>query len=328
MGKIRWAILGTGNIARQFATGLKAVSDAKLLAVGSRSAHNAEKFAADFSVPRIYPTYQQLANDPDLDIIYIATPHPFHMENSILCLKAGRSVLCEKPFAINAKQAKKMITAAKANKVFLMEAMWTRFLPAVEKVRKLLDKQIIGRPQMVQANFGFKADAIPKHRLLNPKLGGGALLDVGVYCISFASMVFNKPAKKITSMAHIGKTGVDEQSAYILGYDKDQMAVLTSTLSVNTENDAIITGTKGSIKIHSPFWIPTKITVTTDAKGQKIFELPITSNGYNYQAEHVNKCLKAVKSQSDVMPLNETLEIMKTMDKIRSQWDMEYPDEK
>ena len=325
--KICWGILGTGNIAGQFATGLSFVPDAQLVAVGSRASHTADDFARRFNISRKYPTYEQLANDPGIDVIYIATPHPFHMENTILCLNASKAVLCEKPFAINAAQAKKMIDLAKNKKLLLVEAMLTRFLPIAAKVREWLKQQLIGQPRMFQANFGFKADWNPQHRCFDPKLGGGALLDVGVYCISFASMVFNRPPKKIVSMAHIGQTGIDEQSAFILGYDKDQMAVLTSAVSANTENDVVISGTKGCIKIHPPFAKPTIATISINGKSEQKVEIPIKGNGYNYLAQHVNQCLKNGKLESDIMPLDETLEITKTMDKIRSQWNLKYPDE-
>ena len=326
--KIRWGILGTGGIAKKFAEGLKSVPDAEIAAVGSRAEDTAESFAESFSIGHRHGSYESLANDPDVDVVYVATPHPFHMENTLLCLNAGKAVLCEKPFAINTSQAQKMIDTAKKKKLFLMEAMWTRFLSVITKVGQWLEDEVIGEVRMVRANFGFRADWIPERRWLNPQLGGGALLDVGVYCISLASMIFKQPPQKIVSTAHLGQTGVDEQSAFIFGYDKGQLSVLTSAISTNTENHAIISGTRGSIKIHSQFWCGTVATLSIEGKEEKTVEMPLEGNGYNYQAEEVMNCMQAGKIQSEVMPLNETLSIMKTMDSIRKQWGLEYPVEK
>jgi predicted dehydrogenase len=324
-GTIRWGILGTGGIAKKFAEGLQSVSDAELAAVGSRADHTAKSFAKAFGIGHRHASYESLANDPDVDVVYVATPHPFHMENTLLCLNAGKTVLCEKPFAINTSQARKMIETAKSKKLFLMEAMWTRFLPIIVKVRQWLEDDVIGDVRMVQANFGFRADWLPERRWLNPELGGGALLDVGVYCISLASMIFRQPPQKIVSMAHLGQTGVDEQSAFIFSYDKGQLSVLTSAISTNTENHAIIFGTRGSIKIHLPFWCATIATLSIEGKDDKTVEMPLEGNGYNYQAKEVMNCMRAGKTQSKIMPLDETLSIMKTMDSIRKQWALEYP---
>ena len=323
--KIRWGILGTGNIAKQFAQGLTVLPDAELLAVGSRADKTAKKFAKKFNIGRAYPSYEQLANDKEIDVIYISTPHTLHMENTILALNAGRAVLCEKPFAINADQTMKMIDLARKKKLFLMEAMWTRFLPLMSKVRQLLDEEIIGRPEYVQADFGYTCEWNPKHRVLNPDLGGGALLDVGVYCISFASMVFKSEPTSIKSNAHIGKTGVDEQSSMTLSYNDSQTAELECAINKDTPWQALIRGTKGTIKIHRPFWKATAANISIAGKEQQLLEIPLEGNGYNYQVSEVMDCLRAGKTESDIMPLDETLSIMKTMDKIRAQWHLKYP---
>jgi len=323
--KIRWGILGTGSIAKKFAEGLQILPEADLVAVGSRAADTAESLANIFGIPHQHSSYDKLANDPDVDVVYIATPHPFHMENTILCLKAGKAVLCEKPFAINADQAQQMVNVAGTEKLFLMEAMWTRFLPIIVKVREWLANELIGRVRMVTADFGFSADWNPKHRLFNPELGGGALLDVGVYCVSMSSMVFGRPPAKITGMAHMGQTGVDEQSAVILGYDDGQLAVLSCAVRTQTPQQALIVGTKGMIRIHSPFWCATTATISIEGKENETIKMPFESNGFEYEAREVMKCLRTGKLESDIMPLNETLSIMKTMDEIRAQWPLKYP---
>src|SRR5215216_7626821 len=200
MTKTRWGILGTGNIASQFARGLVALDDAELVAVGSRTAESAEAFGERFSAPRRHASYAALASDPDVDAIYIATPHPLHHDNTIMGLEAGKAVLCEKPFAINAGQAQAMIATARERGVFLMEAMWTRFLPHMVRLRELLAAGAIGEVRMLQADFGFRTSFNPQSRLFDPALGGGALLDVGVYTISFAQMILGEP-DRVTGLA-------------------------------------------------------------------------------------------------------------------------------
>lgn len=321
---INWGILGTGNIAHQFARGLDVLSDAKLIAVGSRSIDRAAKFASEFHIPNKHGSYTELANDSDVDVVYVATPHPFHKEDSILCLKSGKAVLCEKPLAINAKQVKEMIECARESQKFLMEAMWTRFLPVIVKVRQWLTEGVIGEVRMLKADFGFRSGWNPEGRLLNPELAGGALLDVGVYTIAMASMVLDSEPSKVESIIHIGETGVDEQSAVLLGYDDGQLAILSCAVRTNIPQDSQILGTEGSIYIPD-FWHATSATLSVSGKEPEKFEMPFEGNGYNYEAVEVMKCLREDKLESDVMPLDESLSIMKIIDKVREQWKLEYP---
>ena len=320
---INWGILGTGSIAKKFATGLTVLDDAKLAAVGSRKQETADVFADEFDVPRRHPSYEALANDPDVDAIYVATPHAFHKANSILCLEAGKAVLCEKPFAINAAEAEEVIGVARERGVFLMEAMWTRFSPVMCKVRERLAEGAIGEPRILAADFGFRAGVNPERRLFNPKLGGGALLDVGVYCVSLASMVFGAPPAEIATLAALGETGVDEQSAFILSHGGGELAVLYTAIRTSTHHDARVMGTEGSIHIPQ-FWHPQEATVSAGGEERRI-DAPFVGNGYNYEAAEVMECLRSGKLESDVMPLDETLTIMQTMDRIREQWGLKYP---
>jgi len=323
--KIRWGIIGTGFIAKKFAEALQILPDAELVAVGSRAADTAKKFAKAFHIPHQHSSYDKLANNPDVDVVYIATPHPFHMENTILCLKAGKAVLCEKPFAVNASQAQQMTDVARTEKLFLMEAMWTRFLPIIMKVREWLGQGLIGPVRFLQADFGFRCDWKPQDRLLNPELAGGALLDVGVYTVALASMVFAGPPTKITGMAHLGQTGIDEQSAMVLGYQDGQLAVLSCAIRTQTLQKAVIVGTKGMIRIHSPFWSATTATILIEDKEDETIKIPHECNGFEYEAREVMQCLLAGKLESDYLPLDETLSIVKTMDEIRAQWGLKYP---
>lgn len=323
-----WAIIGTGQIATKFAADLKHVPDAKLLAVGSRSAGSADNFAKQFDIPRPYPTYDQLIADADIDVVYIATPHPFHEANAIKCANAGKAVLCEKPFALNASQTRRMIDAARSNKTFLLEAMWTRFIPLTVKIRQLLGEKIIGDIRMLQADLGFTGNWSPKDRILNPHLAGGALLDIGVYAISLASMLFKAAPAEIAALAHFASTGVDELSAFIFRYDQGAMANLSCTITARTPCEAVIAGTKGRIKIHGPFWHSTMATVSISDRPDETIEIPYIGNGLHYQAIEVMDCLESGKLESDIMPLDETLQIMQTMDEIRRKWKFRYPAEK
>jgi predicted dehydrogenase len=326
MDLVRWGILSTGGIARQFARGLAYAPGAQLVAVGSRSQANAEAFGDEFGVPRRYASYEALAADPDLDVIYIGTPHPFHAANSLLCIEAGKAVLCEKPFTLNARQASAVIRAARERGVFLMEALWTRFTPVMHKVRALLAEGAIGRPRMVTADFGFHAPFDPESRLFNRALGGGALLDVGVYPVSLASMIFGAPPR-ISTMAHLGATGVDEQAAMIFGYEDGALALLSCAISVMTPMEATITGERGMIRLPANWWMPQECILNLEGEPEQTFELPFTGNGYNYEALEVMRCLREGLLESPIMPLDETLALMQTLDNIRSQWGLRYPEE-
>jgi predicted dehydrogenase len=322
--QFRWGIIGPGKIARKFANGLSVIKDARLAAVASRNQLRAEAFASEFGVPKAYGCYEAILADPDIDAVYISTPHPMHLKCTLDALDAGKPVLCEKPFAMNAVEAAQAIAAARARGVFLMEAMWTRFFPAMAAVRERLAAGVIGQPRMVQADFGFRTDIDPEGRLFNTHLGGGGLLDVGVYPISFASMVLGTP-DRVTGLAHVGETGVDEQAACVLGYRGGELAVLCCAMRTNTQHEAWIHATEGAIHLLPPFWIPRAFTVELTGKDPQRFDFPAEGNGYNHQAEEVARLVRAGETQSAVMPLDETLAIMKIMDELGAQWGLKYP---
>ncbi len=354
---IRWGILSTGSIAHAFAEGLRHVPDAELVAVGSRARDSAEQFGRLYDIPHRHASYEALAEDPDVDVIYIATPHTFHKENTLLCLDAGKAVLCEKPFAINAAETREMLARAREKNLFLMEAMWMRFLPAIVRLREVLAEGRIGEVRMVMADFGFRAPFDPHSRLFAPELGGGALLDVGIYPLSLACMILGPP-ERVMGMAHLGQTGVDEQSAAILGYGDGRMAQIFGAVRTASPIEARILGTEGRIHIHNPMFSPERFTVTRhreggpqmqrlpprikrvgrrlgldklwhrwqQGRGQTII-CPIAGNGYNYEAAEVMRCLRAGRLESDVMPWSETLMIMETLDRLRAAWGLRYPTE-
>jgi predicted dehydrogenase len=233
-------------------------------------------------------------------------------------------VLCEKPLAINAAEAQEMIAAARRHNLFLMEAMWTRFTPIMQKVRTLLAEKAIGEVRMLSADFGFRVELNPSHRLFSPAYGGGALLDVGTYLVSFSSMVLGRPSR-IVSMAHLGETGVDEQAAMIFGHEGGQLAVLSAAIRTDTPTVATIMGTDGQIEIHSAWYKPTTMTLKTAGKEPQRFHYAQAGNGFNYEAAEVMRCLRNGELESPVMPLEESLSIMRTLDEIRAQWGLQYP---
>jgi predicted dehydrogenase len=326
MKPIRWGIIGTGNIASQFATGLSVLDDAELVAVGSRSEETANRFGDEFNVPDRHASYEALAENSNVDIVYVATPHVYHAENSLLCLRAGKAVLCEKPFAINAREAQEVIDFARQQKLFLMEAVWTRLLPHMEKVVELVEEGAIGSAQMVQANFGFRTEVDPDGRLFKPALGGGSLLDVGIYPVYLAHLLLGKP-DEIKTLAHLGKTGVDELAGILLGYESGSVAVLSSAIRAALPHTVVIAGTKGHILIHERWWAPSSFTLHRDGRDEETFHPTIQGNGYNYEAAEAARCLRAGLTESTKIPLDTTLEVMRTMDAIRAQWGLRYPGE-
>jgi predicted dehydrogenase len=321
---MNWGILGAGRIARKFASSLRELPDAKLVAIGSRDAGRAQVFAAEFSVPRTHASYEALVQDGGVDVVYVATRHPAHLEAMRLCLEAGKPVLCEKPFTVNAAEAADAIRLARERKVFLMEAMWTRFFPAMIRLRTMLAAGCIGEPRLLQGDFGFLNDWKPEGRHLKVELGGGALLDVGVYLVSLSSMFFGPPVQ-MASSAFLGSTGVDETCALVFRHARGQISSLTAAIRTDTRKEATLYGTEGRIEIPVPFWKPPAFTVIP-LKGQpERVDLPYPNFGYQFEAAHVMECLRQGKRESEVMPLDETLSIMETLDKVRAPWGLRYP---
>lgn len=323
---LRWGILGPGAISRKFATGLLDADNGRLVAVGSRSKARAAAFAAEFGAEHSHDSYEGLVNNPQVDAIYIGTPHTFHREHSTLALKHDKHVLCEKPFALNRHEGAQMVMIAQARKRFLMEAMWSRYLPTLVKTRELIADGAIGEVRMLQADFGFRTGFNPESRLFDPALGGGALLDVGIYPLSLASMLFGKPSH-IKSIANLGQTGVDEETAILLGYLNGQIALCSTAIRLDTPHDAVIMGTEGSIRIHPSWWVSEKLTLKTKA-GEQTFELPFKGNGYTHEAEEVGRCVLEGQLESPVMPLSESVDLLETMDLLRREWGLKYPTEK
>ncbi|HEX5345394.1 MAG TPA: Gfo/Idh/MocA family oxidoreductase [Duganella sp.] len=324
---IRWGILGTGKIAKAFATALRDTPDAKLVAVASRSVDSATTFGQQYGAERFHGSYQALADDPDVDVIYIGTPHPMHHENALMCLNGGKAVLVEKSFTMNRRQAEDIINLARAKKLFVMEAMWTRFMPAVAEAKRIVDSGEIGKPANVSADFGFTSDAGPEHRLFAPELGGGALLDLGIYPLSMASF-FLGAVTGVKAQAEMTATGVDMQTAFTLSHEGGAVSSCACSLRSRTPTELTISGTKGFLRLHDRFHSTDSFTVTVvdgASRNERTVTLPKSGNGYTHEAQEVGRCIRAGLIESPVMPHAETLAIMGTLDEIRAQIGLRYP---
>jgi len=322
---VRWGILGPGAIANAFADGLKALPDAVLAACGSRSRERAEAFGARHGIPRRHASYEALAADPDLDAVYVATPHPWHCEHTLLCLDAGKAVLCEKPFALNAREAAAMIGRARQRRLFLMEAMWTRFLPHIAEARRLLEEGRVGEPRLWRADFSFQAGPNPEGRLLNPRLGGGGLLDVGVYTLSLASY-FLGPVEEVLATARRGPTGVDEVAALATRHRGGGLGSMACGVGLSMPQTAALFGSAGRIDLLDPWWRPSGLRVTAGDRVEEIRPDP-AGNGYHRQAAEVHRCLREGLLESPVLPWNESLSVMGALDAARGQAGVAYPQE-
>lgn len=319
---IRWGILGCGRIARKFASDLKLVETAELVACGARHALSADAFVHEFSVKHVHYSYESLVKDNEVDVIYIATPHSHHHEHTLLCIENNKAVLCEKAFAINYKQAKEMIDAARNKKIFLMEAVWTKFLKPFNKAKEMIDAGMLGDIKNMQVNFGFRAPDNAPQRLLDSSLGGGTILDIGIYNVFTALFFLGKP-DKITANATLTSENADEQCAVNFLYNDGKLAQLFSTFLSDTSTEADISGTKGRIRLTSRYYTPfTTIEYYTGKQETKqIIDMDISEQGFGYEheARHVCECLEKGLTESPVMTHADTLLLMEMLDAIRKE---------
>lgn len=335
MPKTRWGIVGTGYISNRFTDGLQVVEDCEIAAVASRDLNRAKLFADKFGIKKSYGSYEQMAKDQDIDIIYIGTPHTEHVKDSIMFLKAGFHVLCEKPLGVNAKQVEEMIRVAKENNVFFMEGMWTRFFPAVKKGLEWVKDGSIGTPKALFANFGIDASGDKEQWRFKRSMAGGALMDVGIYPLAMAFAAFGTNPAEIVTAATV-ENGIDEYNSFTLKYEDGKIAVLSSALSVKMENKVVISGTKGSVIIGEGYdwWRANtaKLVLTGDdpfvCNGEKqVFEQPYPSFGFQFEAEAVQNYVKRGCKEALEIPLQESLQIAKTMDLLRKKWNVEYDED-
>jgi len=321
--KFSWGILGPGGIARAFAQDLTLLSGHTIGAVGSRSLENAQKFSDTFG-GTAYGSYAELVADPTIDAIYVATPHPAHHDNVILALNAGKPVLCEKPFAVNSKQAQAMVDAATRNSVALMEAMWARFLPHYAKVREIVDSGVLGPILSIHADHGQRLADQGIARLIEPDLAGGALLDLGIYPVSFAHMILGNPAH-ITSKAVMTEKGVDAQTSMIFSYNNGAQAVLTTTMIEQTPCRAVVAGLNGWLEIDRTFYNPAAMRVVLNDGTVTEYPNTYTGHGLREQAETFKQIVRSAKLESDILTWADTVDIMKSLDTVREQIGLKYP---
>ncbi len=322
----RWGILGTGVIARQFTQDLLLTGHA-VTAVGSRAQPSAERFAAHFELPAAHASYESLVADPSVDIVYVATPHPFHYANARLALEAGKHVLVEKPFTLNAMQARQLVTYAADRGLLVLEAMWTRWLPHMVRLREIVAAGTIGEPRSMSADHTQRLPDDPGHRLNALELGGGALLDLGVYPVSFASQLFGAP-QSIQAVATFKETGADAQVATMFRYPGGQIATTYSASTTRGPNVAVVLGSAGRIEIDSVWYTATGLRVY-DADGTLLEEArpPVEGRGMQFQAAEAERLVREGRIASDILPPQETVAIMATLDAVREQIGLRYPGE-
>jgi len=328
MKNIRWGILGAGHIARKFVSDLKLVENAELIAIGARTRQSAEEFNKEFRAKYVHDSYEALVQNPEVDVIYIATPHNKHHECTLLCLQHNKAVLCEKPFAMNARQAAAMINMAKEKNLFLMEGLWTKFHPHFIKMQEMIKDGMLGEIKSVLINFGFKpVDPIPP-RLFDPELGGGTVMDIGIYNVFMAMSVLGKP-DHIDAVMTPASSGVDEQCAILFRYKSGAMAQLFSSFSTNLDIAADISGTEGRIRLTNRFFEPSTTIQYYKERNMEVVAVEKEPGfGFQYEARHVNDCLRKGLTESPVMSFTDTLLLMETLDKIRGIAGIRYPSDK
>ncbi len=325
-GSKKWGIIGPGKIAAKFAAALALTEGAELVAVASRSGERAREFAAKFGASRSFDHYWKLAAAPDIDAIYIATPHGFHCEHALLCLKHRKAVLCEKPMALSNRQVQEMVSASQDNKTFLMEAMWTRFLPLTGKLLELIGEGKIGKLKYVRADFGFAPPFNPEGRLYNKELGGGSLLDIGVYPLFLCQLLMGEPSR-IMATAQLAPTGTDDSCVATLHYPDGGLAIMTSLYSCQTSITAEIAGTEGIIHIPTPWYKNDRLTLYRRGQEAEDFQFEPMVNGFEYQIRETLRCLDEGLIESPYLSHAFSLSMSRVMDAIRKQCGVYYPGE-
>lgn len=320
--KVRWGIIGLGKIAHKFAEDIQKVPNAELLAVASRSKAKADAFAKLYNAERAYDNYQLLADDPQVDAVYIATPHAFHKEDTLLCLNLKKAVLCEKPFAMNSMQVKEMIEAAKASETLLMEALWTMFLPHYQMVLKLIKEGAIGNITGLEADFGFKPHYDPESRIIKKELGGGSLLDIGIYPIFLALSVLGMP-DDIEASATFFDTGADSSCNMLFNYGNHVKAHLRSSFLEQTPTSATIFGDQGKMSIHPKFHAPSSFSIEKEGKIQK-HDFEVSTNGYSFEIEHFSNLLLDGKTESPLMTFRTSEQLIQLLDTVRERIGLVY----
>ncbi|MDA8046485.1 MAG: Gfo/Idh/MocA family oxidoreductase [Actinomycetota bacterium] len=322
---VGWGVVATGGIARRFASAMQMVEGGEIAAVSSRSMPRAEEFAREHAIPRAYDDVAALAADDRVDAVYVATPHSRHLRDALTAIGAGKAVLCEKPLALSAHQVGQMVDAARAGGTFLMEALWSRFLPAYRRLADVLAEGRIGQPLLVEADFGFRIDVQPDSRYFDRSLGGGALLDLGIYPLHLCQLVLGPP-DRVTADGQVGATGVDEQVAAVLHHPSGSLGVVKAAIRVPMGCQARIAGSDGWIDIPAFMHCPDHFDVRSPQGSERI-DATFEGDGLRFEIEEVHRCMAAGSSESTVMALHESLSMAQTMDSIRSHLGVIYPEE-
>jgi len=315
--KVNWGIIGLGKIAHKFAHDLNLSADGNLYAVASRSISKAQKFASEYQAEQAYGSYQELLLDETVDIVYIALPHSQHFEFSRLALQNNKAVLCEKPMGLNPKEFARLQAEASERKLFIMEGLWTRFIPATQKLLDLLEQKAIGDIISLKADFGFKPEFIPQSRLFDPALGGGSLLDIGLYPLYLSLLALGEPSK-IKALARFSETGVDSHCQMLLQFPNGALAQLESSFETKTPTEAFIYGTEGSIKIHSRFHHPEKISLTLNDGSIKDFDLKLSGHGYVHEIEAVNQNLLKGEIENQLLSHKESMQLSQLIARVKA----------
>lgn len=323
---ISWAVAGTGGIAARFARALTQVPDARLVAVASRTERAGAAFAAEHGIPAHHVGLEPLLSDPSVDVVYLASPHSEHLPQALLALAAGKHVLVEKPMALSAGQVARMVELAAARGSFLMEAMWSRFLPSYVRLRELVGEGAIGDVRSVQADVGFVAPFVPEHRIYRPELGGGVLLDVGTYPVQLALMLLGRP-DTVTATATLGPTGVDHDDVVTLGWDEGRTAAVRCSLIADLSGAARVVGSLGSIELAAPHLATESLTVVRPGEADEVLALPVVGDGLRYEVEEVHRCVRAGELQSAVMSWDDSLALASTLDRVRDAIGLRFPGE-
>jgi predicted dehydrogenase len=322
---VRWGVLATGGMAARFVEDLSAMPDAEVVAVASRTEASAKTFADRFGIPRAYGGWASLAADEDVDVVYVATPHSAHRAAAGLCLAAGKPVLCEKPFTLNAAEAAELVELARLHGTFLMEAMWMYCHPAVRRIAELVREGAIGDVRTVQADFGLAGPFAPDHRLRDPALGGGALLDLGVYPVAFALLLLGEP-ERVQADALLSPEGVDLNTGMLLGWpDKGATALLSCSITAGTPVTASVTGTAGRIDVPDGFFFPERFVLHRDGKDPEEFLFDGRRDSLHHEAAEVMRAVRAGEKESPLVPLEGTLAVMRTLDAVRERIGVRFP---
>ena len=330
MNKIRWGIVGTGNISAQFAQGLQQLEDAHIEAVASRDAARAKAFADRFGANKSYGSYEDMANDANVDIVYIGTPHTEHLSNALLYMDAGYAVLCEKPLGVNARETEAMVVKAREKNVFFMEGMWTRFFPAYKQAREWVQSGRIGNPRMIRAAFGYDGSNDRGQWRFSREMAGGAVMDVGIYPLALTFSMFGSDPVEVTSTAFVDN-GIDEYNSFTFKYADGRIAVLSSGISLKMDNQVIINGSEGTVKLREGWWHTDHAELWlsgshwADFTGEReVFDQPYAATGFQYEAQAVQDYFRQGLKEAPEMPLDETIKIAHMLDRLRKQWGVVY----